>query len=151
METGTDPEDTPTAAAELAEILKEVGNSLRDLDAAPARAPEMPPPESPPEPPPEPPAEASAEPVETPSPGPAEAGTEIGPAPQTGAAGARISADPARPPARPPAGPPDDQEGRLLEILGRMGPSAEDRRTAARIMKRLLRSRGASRPREPES
>ncbi|MCH8810132.1 MAG: hypothetical protein IH993_09930, partial [Proteobacteria bacterium] len=84
-------------------------------------------------PPPAPPAKASAEP----------AGTEIGPPPQSAAAGARIPADLAE--------PPDDEGARLLEILGRMGPSAEDRRTAARIMKRLLRSRGASRPREPDS
>ncbi len=116
MEPGASPEDTFAAAAELAEILKEVGESLRDLDA---------------------------EPAETRSPGTAQAGTEIGPARQSGAAGARMPAD--------LAGPPDDEEGRLLEILGRMGPSAEDRRTAARIMKRLLRSRGASRRREPES
>ncbi len=68
---------------------------------------------------------------------------QAGSASQSGAASARISAG--------LAGPPDDDEGHLLEILGRMGPSAEDRRTAARIMKRLLRSRGASRPREPES
>ncbi len=154
VEPGASPEDALSAAAELAEILREVGESLRDLDAVPARAPEMPAPlspEAPPEPPlaplpgppPEAPAKASAEPAETRSPGTAEAGTEIGPARQSGAAGARIPAD--------LAGPPDDEEARLVEILGRMGPSAEDRRTAARIMKRLLRSRGASRPREPDS
>lgn len=125
VESGASPEDAFSAAAELAEILKEVGESLRDLDAVPARAPGMPA-----APPPAPPAKASAEP----------AGTEIGPPPQSGA---RIPADLAE--------PPDDEGARLLEILGRMGPSAEDRRTAARIMKRLLRSRGASRPREPDS
>jgi TolA-binding protein len=170
LEPGASTADTVKAAAELAEILREVGESLRDLDAVPARAPEMPaplspevPPEAPPGVPPEvplgPPAEpsrgpllepsleasakASAEPGENRSPGAAEAGAEIGPARQFGGAGARLPAD--------LAGPPGDEEGRLLEILGRMGPSAEDRRTAARIMKRLLRSRGASRPREPDS
>ena len=108
MESGAGLEGTLTAAADFAEILREVGESLRDLEAVAARAPGMP-----------------AEPAGTRSPDTAEAGIE--------------------------GGPPDDQEGRLLEILGRMGPSAEDRRTAARIMKRLLRSRGASGPREPES
>ncbi len=146
MEPGASPEDTFAAAAELAELLQEVGDSLRDRDAVPARAPGMPappPPEAPAEASPEAPAKAAAEPAETRSPGSAEAGSEIGPAQQSGTAGARIPAD--------LAGPPDDEEGRLLEILGRMGPSAEDRRTAARIMKRLLRSRGAPRRREPES
>jgi TolA-binding protein len=150
LEPGASTADTVKAAAELAEILREVGESLRDLDAVPARAPEMPaplspevPPEVPPEAPPEASATASAEPAETRSPGAAETGAEIGPARQFGAAGARLPAD--------LAGPPGDEEGRLLEILGRMGPSAEDRRTAARIMKRLLRSRGASRPHEPDS
>ncbi len=141
-ELGASPEDPLGAAAELAEILREVGESLRDLDAVPARAPGMPGPLSP-EAPPEASVKASAEPAETRSPGTAEAGTEIGPGRQSGAAGARIPADLAE--------PPGDEEGRLLEILGRMGPSAEDRRTAARIMKRLLRSRGVSRPREPDS
>jgi hypothetical protein len=36
-----------------------------------------------------------------------------------------------------------------LEILGRMGPSAEERRTAGRLMKRLLKGRGKRRPKEP--
>ncbi len=134
MESGASLEGTLTAAAEFAEILREVGESLRDLDAVPARAPGMPA---------APPPAPRPEPAATRSPGTAEAGTDIAPAPQSGGAGARIPAD--------LAGPPDDQEGRLLEILGRMGPSAEDRRTAARIMKRLLRNRGASRPREPDS
>ncbi len=138
VESGPSPEDTLSTAAELAEILREVGESLRDLDAVPAPPPGMPAPLSP-----EAFAKASTEPAETRSPGTAEAGTEIGPARQSGAAGARIPADLAE--------PPGDEEGHLLEILGRMGPSAEDRRTAARIMKRLLRSRGAHRPREPDS
>ena len=142
LEPGTSPEDTLSAAAELAEILREVGESLRNLDAVPAPPPGMPAPLSP-EAPPEASAKASGEPAETRSPGTTEAATEIGPARQSGAAGARIPADLAE--------PPDDEGARLLEILGRMGPSAEDRRTAARIMKRLLRSRSAPGPREPDS
>lgn len=43
------------------------------------------------------------------------------------------------------ARPPQDDEAGLLEILGRMGPSSEDRRTAARLMKRLLKGRTAHR------
>jgi hypothetical protein len=36
-----------------------------------------------------------------------------------------------------------------LEILARMGPSAEERRTAARLMKRLFKGRAARRRGEP--
>lgn len=43
----------------------------------------------------------------------------------------------------------DDEQSSLAEILGRMGPLAEDRRNAARIMKRLFRNRGGSRRRDP--
>ncbi|MHA1153013.1 MAG: hypothetical protein ACTSQ7_10180 [Alphaproteobacteria bacterium] len=36
-----------------------------------------------------------------------------------------------------------------MEILGRMGPSAEERRTAARLMKRLFKGRATRRRDEP--
>ncbi len=95
--------------AELANMLKDIGASLRalDLDAAAGRAP-------------------------PPVPG-----------------ARRTPGDLAGPPSGPPSGPPADDEAGLLEILGRMGPSAEERRTAARLMKRLLKGRAPRRRGEP--
>ncbi len=94
--------------AELADMLKDIGASLRALDSTAAGAP------------------GTAEPDPT-------AGRAPSPVP-----GAR----------RTPgdlAGPPADDAAGLLEILGRMGPSAEERRTAARLMKRLFKGRAARR------
>jgi hypothetical protein len=74
---------------------------------------------------------------------------------------ARTGSPPASPPASPPSPgtrrapgvvvrPPEDDEAGLLEILGRMGPSSEERRTAARLMKRLLKGCAARRRVEPD-
>jgi hypothetical protein len=117
---GEAPEALSAGAAELAGILKEIGESLQELEPAPRPSP-GPSPGSSAE-------QAAAEPV---------------PPVRAGPSDDRVSAE---------AGAwRDDDEARLLEILGRMGPSAEDRRSAARIMKRLLRGRGKPRPRDPES
>ncbi len=105
--------------AELAELLEDIGTSLRDLELS----------------------NSDAVPAEPPS--PASAPTPAAPVPTpTPVEGARRVPD-------GPAKPAGDNEASLLEILGRMGPSAEDRRSAARLMKRLLRGRGAGRRREP--
>ena len=122
------PEETYAGAADLAEILREVGASLRGQDAAPTYAPSAP-------------AMPRAAPTEPRSPDLAQPGA--GPMERAGHPFSPLSAE------RPEQ--LDDDEPRLLEILARMGPSAEDRRTAARLMKRLLRRRGAIPPHEPES
>jgi hypothetical protein len=118
-------------SAELADMLKDIGASLRGLDAAAA-------PDSPRtgwEPPgaqgdrraPGEVAGRPSAPALGPSPGPAPGpASSPGPAPHTA-----------------PPTPAEDNEASLLEILGRMGPSAEERRTAARLMKRLLKGRAA--------
>jgi hypothetical protein len=124
------PEEGNARATELAEILREVGESLRGLDAAPARMPDVP-------------TMPSAAPTEHRSRDTAETGIGTGPRQRAGGTACRIPAELAE--------SSDDDEARLLEILGRMGPSAEDRRTAARIMKRLLRSRGPASSRSSKS
>jgi hypothetical protein len=93
-------------SAELADMLKDIGASLRAMDASGVDA------------------------VTAPSPAPP-------PAPGTRRAPGVV------------ARPPQDDEAGLLEILGRMGPSSEERRTAARLMKRLLKGRTAHRHGEP--
>jgi hypothetical protein len=98
--------------AELADMLKDIGASLRALDSTAAGAP-----------------------------GPAEPDPTAGRAPATVPGARRAPGD--------LAGPPADDEAGLLEILGRMGPSAEERRTAARLMKRLFKGRAARRRGEP--
>ncbi len=76
------------------------------------------------------------------------------PAGSAGAHDAPGSPEPAgrpRPPPQAPARPEpssDEERARLLELLGRMGPTAQERRTAARIMKRLLQGRRAPPRRE---
>ncbi len=134
----TMPEERRAGAAELAGILKEIGDSLREFEPVPPASPEAAPGAN---------AESAGQAAAAPdSAWRAEAGEPpLGPAPPA-PAGVSERRHPAEAAARP-----DDDEARLLEILGRMGPSAEDRRSAARIMKRLLRGRGASRPRDPES
>jgi hypothetical protein len=115
-------------------MLKEIGTSLRGLDSAAAdalatTAPDLPQPDLPqtaPEPPPVPAARRT--------PG------DLAGAP---------SGAPSGPPSGPPSGAPADDEAGLLEILGRMGPSAEERRIAARLMKRLFKGRAARRRGEP--
>jgi hypothetical protein len=133
--------------AELADMLKDIGASLRNLDTAPApdsarRGREPPPAQgdrrAPGEfagPPPGPPLGRSPGPAPGPAPSPAP-----GPAPGS-APGSAHSPRPA--PHTAPPTPAEDNEAGLLEILGRMGPSAEERRTAARLMKRLLKGRAA--------
>ncbi len=110
----------PEEAAELAVILKDIGQSLRDSEAF-RRFPPM-------------------QPV---------------PAPQR--AGDRRPAE--GPPGRAPSprpvkeGAPADallaEEEAMLAILDSMGPTAEDRRAAARRMRRLLRSRALPSRHEP--
>ncbi len=135
---GALPEDPRAGAAGLAGILKEIGDSLREFEPVPPASPEVAPGAN---------TESAGQAAAAPdSAWRAEAGEPpLGPAPPA-PAGVSERRHPAEAAARP-----DDDEARLLEILGRMGPSAEDRRSAARIMKRLLRGRGASRPRDPES
>ena len=107
--------------AELADMLKDIGASLRSLDSAAAGTP-----------------------------GSAESGPPPAPLPPPSVPGARRTpGDPAGPPSGPALGPPVDDETGLLEILGRMGPSAEERRNAARLMKRLFKGRAARRRSEP--
>ncbi len=93
-------------SAELADMLKDIGASLRAMDTSAVDALAGPPPAPP-------------------------------PAPGTRRAPAVV------------ARPPQDDEAGLLEILGRMGPSSEERRTAARLMKRLLKGRTARRRGDP--
>ena len=90
MPSAGDPE-----AAELADILKEVGQSLRDFET------------SPPEPPPPPP--------------PAPAGR----------------------------GALAEEPDPLDDMISQLDSSEEDRRSTARIMKRLFRNRNGSRRRDP--
>ncbi len=113
--------------AELADMLKAIGASLRALDSAAAGAP------------------GAAEPdpagrVPPPVPGARWSSGDLAGPP---------SSPPSSPPSGPPLGPPADDEAGLLEILGRMGSSAEERRTAARLMKRLFKGRAARRRGEP--
>ena len=133
---GALPEDPRAGAAGLAGILKEIGDSLREFEAVPPASPEAAPGAN---------TESAGQAAAAPdSAWRAEAGgPPLGPPAPAGVSERRHPAE--------AAARPGDDESRLLEILGRMGPSAEDRRSAARIMKRLLRGRGASRPRDPES
>jgi len=101
-------------SAELADMLKDIGASLRAMDTSAVDALAGPPPAPSPAPPP-----------------------TLPPAPGTRRAPGVV------------ARPPQDDEAGLLEILGRMGPSSEERRTAARLMKRLLKGRTARRRGEP--
>ena len=116
--------------AELADMLEEIGTSLRELDTdAPNAA----------------------------APNPARTGPRPPPAPGDRRAPDELAGRASGPPPSPPPSPPpesqaaapvrsEDNEASLLEILGRMGPSAEERRTAARLMQRLMKGR-ATRPR----
>lgn len=133
---GALPEDPRAGAAGLAGFLKEIGDSLREFEPVPPAAPEAAPGAN---------TESAGQAAAAPdSAWRAEAGDPpLGPPARAGVSERRHPAE--------AAARPGDDESRLLEILGRMGPSAEDRRSAARIMKRLLRGRGASRPRNPES
>ncbi len=113
-ESGVSPEGARGDNAELADMLKDIGASLRAMDTSavdPRTGPPTPAPLAPPLAPP--------------------------PAPGTRRAPGVV------------ARPPEDDEAGLLEILGRMGPSSEERRTAARLMKRLLKGRTARRGGEP--
>ncbi len=103
---------------EFADMLKDIGASLRGLDSAGA-------------------------------PGSAESDPPAKRAPPPAQGARRAPGDLAGPPSGPPLGPPADDAAGLLEILGRMGPSAEERRTAARLMKRLLKGRAPRRRGEP--
>jgi hypothetical protein len=101
----------PEEAAELALILNDIGQSLRDSEAFRRYPPITP-----------------------------------GSAPQR--AGERRPADPVPGPATPPRQAAESvadslsaEEAALLAILNSMGPTAEDRRTAARDLRQLLRSR----------
>jgi hypothetical protein len=107
---GVSPEGARGDNAELADMLKDIGASLRAMDTSAVDARTGPPPAPPLAPPPAP-------------------GTRRAP-------GVVVR-------------PPKDDEAGLLEILGRMGPSSEERRTAARLMKRLLKGRTARRGGEP--
>ncbi len=107
--------------AELADMLKDIGASLRALESNAAGA------------------SGSAEP-----------GPPVGRAPPPVPGARRTPGDRTDPPSGPPLGPPADDAAGLLEILGRMGPSAEERRTAARLMKRLFKGRAARRRGEPD-
>ncbi len=115
---GESPEGARGDSAELADMLKDIGASLRAMDKSAVDARTGSPPASPPTSPPASP-----------------------PAPPSAPGTRRAPGVVARP-------PEDDQAG-LLEILGRMGPSSEERRTAARLMKRLLKGRTARRRGEP--
>ncbi len=99
---GESSEEVRRNSAELADMLKDIGASLRSMD--------------------------------TPA---ADTRTESPSAPGT-----------RRPPGHV-ARPPRDEEAGILEILGRMGPSSEERRTAARLMKRLLKGHTTRRRGEP--
>ena len=111
---GVSPEGARGDNAELADMLKDIGASLRAMDTSAVDARTGPP---------------SAAPLAPPLAPP--------PAPGTRRAPGVV------------ARPPEDDEAGLLEILGRMGPSSEERRTAARLMKRLLKGRTARRGGEP--
>ena len=106
-------------------MLKEIGASLRGLDSA---------------------ADGATDSVQS---GPPPA--EWAPPPVQGArrTPGDLAGPPSGPPSGPPLGPPADDEAGVLEILGRIGPSAKDRRTAARLIKRLLKGRATRRRGEP--
>jgi hypothetical protein len=122
-------------AAELADMLKDIGASLQDADAGPDLPQAAPPPPG-----------AEGTPPGAP-PGARRAPGDFAGGPPAAPLAPRPVPAFAPPPA-PPAAAGDDEAG-LLEILGRMGPSAEERRTAGRLMKRLLRGRAARRRNEP--
>jgi hypothetical protein len=117
--------------AELADMLKDIGASLRGLD--PGAAPDL----------------ARSGPEPPPSQGDRRAPGEFAGPPSGPPLGRSPSPAPSPAPSPRPAPhsapptPAEDNEASLLEILGRMGPSAEERRTAARLMKRLLKGRAA--------
>ncbi len=130
-ESGETREGARRDTAELADMLKDIGASLRGLDpdAADPRAtaaPDLP--------------QTDLPQTDLPQTGP-----EPPPVP-----GARRTPGDLPPPPGPPLGSPADDEAGLLEILGRMGPSAEERRTAARLMKRLFKGRAARRRNETD-
>lgn len=109
-------------AAELAEILEDLGRSLRDLGDAP--------------PTPVTPLAVAEGPGDSAVP----AGARPVPPPRE-----QIPPAPGAPPPLPEIS--DDEQAALADILGRMGPSAGDRRSAARIMRRLFRNRNTPRDR----
>ncbi len=113
--------------AELADMLKEIGASLRGLYSAAAGAP------------------GSAEADPPPAPSPSVPGARRMPGPASGPPSGPASGPPSGPASGRPLGPPVDDAAGLLEILGRMGSSAEERRAAARLMRRLLKGRAPRR------
>jgi hypothetical protein len=112
-------------------MLKEIGAALRSLDSDVVDALAAAPPDPPLDPP-------LAEPAPPPGQGARHTPNKLAGPP------ANLPLDPPR-----SRNSPEDDEAGLLEILGRMGPSAEERRTAGRIMKRLLKGRGQRRRNEP--
>jgi hypothetical protein len=123
---GPAPEPSKPGAddtGELAEILADLGRSLRDLDNAPPT-------------PVKPPAVA-----EDPGDSAVRAGVRaVSPPPRE-----HIPPKPGAPLPLPEI--PDEEQAALVDMLGRMGPSAGDRRSAARIMRRLFRNRNTPRGR----
>jgi hypothetical protein len=129
--TGKSRVDTHRNTADLADMLKEIGAALRSLDSDVVDALAAAPPDPPLDPP-------LAEPAPPPGQGARHTPNKLAGPP------ANLPLDPPR-----SRNSPEDDEAGLLEILGRMGPSAEERRTAGRIMKRLLKGRGQRRRNEP--
>ena len=123
-------------------MLKEIGDALRRLDPDSVDALAAAPPDP-----------ARTEPAPPPGQGARRTPANLAGSPADPAPGQPPY--PGRRPPLPPLGSPPlidspaDNEAGLLEILGRMGPSAEERRTAGRLMKRLLKGRGQRRPKEP--
>ncbi len=127
---------------DLADMLKEIGAALRRLDPDSVDALAAAPPDP-----------ARTEPAPSPGQGARRtpgnlAGPPADPPPgQPPYPGRRPPLPPLGSP--PPVDSPADDEAGLLEILSRMGPSAEERRTAGRLMQRLLKGHRQRRPKEP--
>lgn len=134
-ESGGASEGVRRDTAELADMLKDIGASLQGLDstAADSTAADAPAIPASPDPPPDLPW----------------TGPEPPAMPETRQTSGAAAGPPPGPPPGQPINPSADDEAGLLEILGRMGPSAEERRTAARLMKRLFKGRAARRGGEP--